>query len=80
VRFKKQKYFILLLKTLRPATYNAGGVVLNSGANSTIASYNASAVKFDNATSTFVRLEIKNSFSALKNALAYYYAGVVVVN
>jgi hypothetical protein len=39
-------------------------------------SYNASAVKIYKATSSLVGLE-KNS-SALKNALAYYNAGVVI--
>jgi hypothetical protein len=42
-------------------------------------SYNASVVKIFNATNRLLRFEIKKS-SSLKNALAYYCAGVVVVN
>jgi hypothetical protein len=50
------------------------------GANLTIASYNASAVKIYNATSSLVRFESKNTFFGIsKNALAYCNAGVVVV-
>jgi hypothetical protein len=41
-------------------------------------SYNARAVKIYNATSSLVCLERKKSSS--KNALAYYSAGVVLVN
>jgi hypothetical protein len=49
------------------------------GANPTIASYNASAVNFYNATGSLERYE--KSYSTLKNVLAYYYnAGVVAVN
>jgi hypothetical protein len=53
-----------------------------SGANPTIASYNARAVNFYNATSSLVRFENKSILfhSAMKNALAYYNAGAVVVN
>jgi hypothetical protein len=43
-------------------------------------SYKASAVKIYNATSSLVRFENKNIFFLLKNALAYYNAGVVAVN
>jgi hypothetical protein len=50
------------------------------GANPTTSSYNASVVKIYNATSSLLRFEIKNILSTLKNALAYYSAGVVVVN
>jgi hypothetical protein len=50
-----------------------------AGANPPTASYNASAVKIYNATST-VRLENKYIFFCIKNALAFYNAGVVVVN
>jgi hypothetical protein len=50
------------------------------GANSTIVSYNASAVKIYNARSSLVRFGNKNIFFAMQNALAYYNAGVVVVN
>jgi hypothetical protein len=38
-------------------------------------SYNASAVKIDNAASSQVRFENKNIFFYLKNALAYNNAG-----
>jgi hypothetical protein len=47
-------------------------------ANPTIASYNASVVNFYNATGSLARF--KNIFfSSLKNAVAYYNAGVVAV-
>jgi hypothetical protein len=43
--------------------------------------YNASAVNIYNATSSLARSENKNIFFCIcKNALAYYSAGVVVVN
>jgi hypothetical protein len=51
-----------------------------SGADPTIASYNASAVNIYNTTNSLVCFESQNIFS-LKNALAYYdNAGVAVVN
>jgi hypothetical protein len=43
-------------------------------------SYNASAVKIYNATSSLVRFEDKNIFFYFENDLAYYNAGVVAVN
>jgi hypothetical protein len=49
-------------------------------ANAKIVSCNASAVKFYNAASSLVRFENKNIFFPLKNALAYYNAGVEVLN
>jgi hypothetical protein len=49
------------------------------GAKPTIASYNASAVNLYNATGSIARFENKK-FSTLKNAIAYYNAGVVAVN
>jgi hypothetical protein len=46
------------------------------GANPTIVSYNASAVKIYNAKSSLVRFETKIVSTSLKNALSYYNAGV----
>jgi hypothetical protein len=40
-------------------------------------SYNASAVKIYNATSSLVHFENRNIFSSVKNASDYYNAGVV---
>jgi hypothetical protein len=51
---------------------------LKTGANPTIASYNASVVNFYNATGSLARFEKK--ISTLKNAVAYFNAGVVAVN
>jgi hypothetical protein len=54
---------------------------LRPAANPTIVSYNASAVNIYSATSSLARSENKNIFFCIcKNALAYYSAGVVVVN
>jgi hypothetical protein len=52
--------------------------LFSPGANLTIASYNASAVKNCNATCSLVRLEKK--IICPNNVLAYYSAVVVVVN
>jgi hypothetical protein len=53
-----------------------------AGANPSIVSYNASAVKIYNATNSLASFENKNILLQLqcKNALAYHNAGVVVVN
>jgi hypothetical protein len=48
-----------------------------TGANPTIASYNASVVIFYNATDSLARFENKIIFFYFKNALAYYNAGAV---
>jgi hypothetical protein len=54
---------------------------VSPGANPTIASYNASVVNFYNATGSLVNFKNKNMFFFYsKNTLAYYNAGVVVVN
>jgi hypothetical protein len=52
------------------------------GANPTIASYNASAVKIYNATSSLVRFANKNIFLCIEKTLyvSYYNACVAVVN
>jgi hypothetical protein len=42
--------------------------------------YNASIVKIYNATSTLVHFETKIVSFTMKNALAYFHPGVVVVN
>jgi hypothetical protein len=54
------------------------GREIASGANPTIASYNDSVVNFYNATGRLAHFEKKIN-STLKNALAYYNAGVVAV-
>jgi hypothetical protein len=52
------------------------------GANPTIVSHNASALKIYNATSSLVRFETKNIFFCFERTLfvSYYNVGVVVVN
>jgi hypothetical protein len=51
-----------------------------TGANPTIASYNASIVNFYNAMGSLTCDENNFLNSTLKNAVAYYNAGVVAVN
>jgi hypothetical protein len=53
-----------------------------SGANPTIASYNANAsvVNFYNATGSLARFENRNILFYFEKALAYYNAGVIAVN
>jgi hypothetical protein len=46
-----------------------------SGANPTMASYNASVAKIYNATNSMARFRIKIILLRFKNALAYYNAG-----
>jgi hypothetical protein len=51
------------------------------GPNPTIASYNASVVNYYNATGSLVCFENEQKIRLLlKNALAYYNAGIVAVN
>jgi hypothetical protein len=50
------------------------------GANPTTSIYNASGVKIYNTANSLVRFKTKEMFSCLKNALAYYSAGVVGVD
>jgi uncharacterized protein YbcV (DUF1398 family) len=50
------------------------------GANPTTSIYNASVVNFYNATGSLARFESNFLNSTLKNALAYYNAGVATVN
>jgi hypothetical protein len=52
-------------------------LVLTTGSNPKIVNYNACTVKIYNAMGRTVRFEKK---SILKNGLAYYNAGAVVVN
>jgi hypothetical protein len=52
----------------------------DAGANAMTVSYNASVVNFYNATGSLACFENKNIFLLWKNALAYYNAGIVVVN
>jgi hypothetical protein len=60
---------------------NLSMIQLGSGANPTIVRYNASAVKKSNSASRIVHFENKKILSfALKNALAYYNAVVIVLN
>jgi hypothetical protein len=51
-------------------------ILLTPGANRTIASYKASAVKIYNDTSSLVCFENKNILLYCENALAQFYAGV----
>jgi hypothetical protein len=57
------------------AYYNASVVVVNSGANPTITSYNAIGVKLYNVTSSLERFKDKNKFFCFEK-----HSGVVVVN
>jgi hypothetical protein len=53
---------------------------LAPGANTTTLSYNTSVVKIYSATNSMERFYNKKYFALMKNALAYYYAGVVAVH
>jgi hypothetical protein len=50
------------------------------GANPTIVSYNTCVLKIYNVTRSLVRLKTKKYFLLRENDLAYYSAGVEVVN
>jgi hypothetical protein len=50
------------------------------GPNPTTSIYNASVVKIYNSSNSLARFRVKNIFLLHKNAMAYYTAGVVVVN
>jgi hypothetical protein len=49
-------------------------------ANPTVVSYNAGIVKNYNAVSSLVRFETKIFSFTVKNVIAYYNPGVVIVN
>jgi hypothetical protein len=53
---------------------------LSPGANPTVASYNASAVKITTPRAVWCILKTKSCSSTLKNALVYCNTGVVVLN
>jgi hypothetical protein len=53
---------------------------LAPGPNPTTSFYNAGVVNFYNATGSLARFKNQNFYATLKNALAYYSAGVVAVN
>jgi hypothetical protein len=57
-----------------------GRKFLYSGPNPTTSIYDASVVNIYNATGSLARFEKRTFSSVLKNAVAYYNAGVVAVN